>query len=100
MPPEKKMKRRSLLLGFGAALAAPAVVRAESLMKVASLRSGANATATANWLLHAYPDMYESPYGTVRLLPSRTMAEHMAMAVFQNAKLVKRLVPRVYSPAS
>ncbi len=28
------MNRRSLLLGFGATLAAPAVVRAESLMKI------------------------------------------------------------------
>lgn len=32
------MKRRSLLLGLGAALAAPAIVRAESIMRVASLR--------------------------------------------------------------
>lgn len=32
------MKRRSLLLGLGAALAAPAVVKAENLMRVASLR--------------------------------------------------------------
>lgn len=31
--------RRSFLLGFGAILAAPAVVRAESLMRVAALRS-------------------------------------------------------------
>lgn len=30
--------RRSFLLGIGAALAAPAIVRAESLMKVAVLR--------------------------------------------------------------
>jgi len=33
------MNRRSLFLGVAAALAAPAVVRAESLMKVAALRA-------------------------------------------------------------
>jgi len=32
------MNRRSLLLGMGAVLAAPAVVKAESLMKTARLR--------------------------------------------------------------
>lgn len=32
------MKRRSLLLGLGVVLASPAIVRAESLMRVASLR--------------------------------------------------------------
>lgn len=32
------MNRRRLLLGAGAALAAPAIVRAESLMKIAQLR--------------------------------------------------------------
>lgn len=32
------MNRRSLLLGLGAALAAPAIVKAESLMKIAALR--------------------------------------------------------------
>ena len=33
------MHRRGLLLGLGAALAMPAIVKAESLMKVAALRS-------------------------------------------------------------
>ena len=32
------MNRRSLLLGLGAALAAPAIVKAENLMKIAALR--------------------------------------------------------------
>ena len=32
------MNRRGLLLGLGAALAAPAIVRAESLMQIAVLR--------------------------------------------------------------
>lgn len=34
--------RRGFLLGLGAALAAPAVVRAESLMKIAALRQQLN----------------------------------------------------------
>lgn len=34
--------RRSFLLGLGAALAAPAVVRADSLMKIAMLRQSLN----------------------------------------------------------
>lgn len=33
------MHRRSMLLGLGAAIAAPAIVRAESLMKVVAVRS-------------------------------------------------------------
>lgn len=32
------MNRRSLLLGLGAALAAPAIVKAENLMKIAAVR--------------------------------------------------------------
>lgn len=34
------MKRRGFLIGIAGALAAPAIVRAESLMKLATLRSG------------------------------------------------------------
>lgn len=37
------MDRRALLLGMGAALAAPAIVKAESLMKIAAVRSAASA---------------------------------------------------------
>jgi hypothetical protein len=38
------MNRRSLLLGLGAVLGAPAVVRAESLMKIAVLRETVGGT--------------------------------------------------------
>jgi hypothetical protein len=40
------MNRRSLLVGLGAVLGAPAVVRAESLMKIAVLRETVGGTAS------------------------------------------------------
>lgn len=47
------MKRRALLVGIAAALAAPAVVRAESLMKIAALRSDVASLNEATLLLEA-----------------------------------------------
>lgn len=45
------MERRSFLLGLGATLAAPAIVRAESLMKVAKLRQDFGGPMTATEIL-------------------------------------------------
>jgi hypothetical protein len=47
------MDRRSLLLGVGAALAAPAVVRAESLMKVATVRRDVSITGNCRFFAEA-----------------------------------------------
>ena len=60
--------RRSFLLGIGAALAAPAVVRAESLMKIAVLReSVADKTITALVNEHIMDTWYRQQWKTVYL---------------------------------
>lgn len=43
--------RRGFLIGIGAALAAPAIVRAESLMKVAALRESVLLPSADRWVL-------------------------------------------------
>lgn len=57
------MNRRSLILGLTTVLAAPAIVRAESLMKIASLRSswGYTTNANANLLLDGVITYYSIP---------------------------------------
>ena len=44
------MNRRSLLIGIGSALAAPAIVKAENLMKIAAVRQSVWAGDPAAWL--------------------------------------------------
>jgi hypothetical protein len=54
--------RRSFLIGIGAALAAPAIVRADSLMKIAVLRKSLN-EATLREALVTHFELYE-PWNT------------------------------------
>lgn len=51
------ISRRGFLLGLGAALAAPAVVRAESLMKIAVLRKEALTEVTFIRLIEQMPPL-------------------------------------------
>ena len=50
--------RRSFLLGFGAALAAPAIVRADSIMRVAALRQTLNERTATEVLLNWQQDLH------------------------------------------
>lgn len=43
------MDKRSFLLGFGALLAAPAIVRADSLMKIAKLRASVDSVGIVSF---------------------------------------------------
>lgn len=55
------MNRRSLLLGIGAAIAAPAVVRADSIMKIAVLRDSVAPRITKAMLREFMDSAYATP---------------------------------------
>lgn len=71
------MNRRGLMLGFGALLAAPAIVRAESLMKIAQLRATIEPSMAmfGGYVFYLASDglyMFDTANGISRLEPPQT----------------------------
>lgn len=81
------MNRRSLLLGLGSALAAPAIVKAENLMKIAALRED----------IVVMPGVYELVYDvgsasiSVIWPPSSTVFQVISQLQMAQNKIVRDL---------
>ena len=77
--------RRGLILGFGALVCAPAIVRASSLMKVKALptddyllcwKDSASATFRYRWVEEMWKDLYLTDgWGAVRVVEYNLMPE-------------------------
>lgn len=97
------MNRRSLILGIGATLAAPAIVRAESLMKIAAVRQTVPMTAVEIVLRQAktsiitdlmFPPLVVDQAGRFSKGLSLQLLDHkMETLKFINAALAEMGVP-------
>ena len=76
------MDRRSLLLGFGSLLAAPAIVRAESIMKVAALRASIPISGTGTMSETVF--LLESGLWSVKTWFTPTGATNLTLARAQH----------------